>query len=188
MIPCSCAAASASTICFAIGNASSIGIGPRAIRCERSSPSTSSITRARDTARFLEAVDAADVRVIQGCEDLRFPLESREAIGIGRERLRQNLYRDVALQLRVAGPIHFAHAARRRVSRRLRRDPRDHQPRELGEACMWSVAVGGGRSRTLPSAASHVNSDSTSRRSASSSPVAAARKASRSPAGRAAAD
>src|SRR3989442_8948563 len=40
MIPCSCATSSASAICFAIGSASSIGIGPRAIRWARSSPST----------------------------------------------------------------------------------------------------------------------------------------------------
>jgi hypothetical protein len=46
MIPRSCAASSASAICLAIGNASSIWIAPRAIRCERSSPSTSSITSA----------------------------------------------------------------------------------------------------------------------------------------------
>ena len=46
MIPCSCAASSASAICFAIGNASSSGIAPRAMRCDRSSPSTSSITSA----------------------------------------------------------------------------------------------------------------------------------------------
>ena len=46
MMPCSCAASSASAICFAMGNASSSGIAPRAMRCERSSPSTSSITRA----------------------------------------------------------------------------------------------------------------------------------------------
>ena len=47
MMPCSCAASSASAICFAIGSASSSGIAPRAIRCDRSSPSTSSITSAR---------------------------------------------------------------------------------------------------------------------------------------------
>ena len=35
MIPCSCAASSASAICFAIGNASSSGIAPRAMRCEQ---------------------------------------------------------------------------------------------------------------------------------------------------------
>ena len=44
-MPASCAASSASAICRAIGIASSIGIAPRAIRSERSSPSTSSMTR-----------------------------------------------------------------------------------------------------------------------------------------------
>src|SRR6476619_1280465 len=47
MIPRSCAASRASAICFAIGNASSIGMAPRVRRCARSSPSTSSITSAR---------------------------------------------------------------------------------------------------------------------------------------------
>ena len=35
MIPCSCAASSASAICFAIGSASSSGIAPRAMRCDK---------------------------------------------------------------------------------------------------------------------------------------------------------
>ena len=50
--------------------------------------------------------------MIQGCEDLGFPLESREAIGIIGERIRQDFDRDVAPQLRIAGPIHFTHGAR----------------------------------------------------------------------------
>ena len=37
----------ASAICLAIGSASSSGIAPRAIRCDRSSPSTNSMTSAR---------------------------------------------------------------------------------------------------------------------------------------------
>ena len=52
MMPCSCAASSASAICLAIGNASSIGIAPRAIRDDRSSPSTSSMTRAVKSGVF----------------------------------------------------------------------------------------------------------------------------------------
>jgi hypothetical protein len=52
MIPCSCASSSASRICRAIGNASSRGIAPRAIRCDRSSPSTSSMTSACWCADF----------------------------------------------------------------------------------------------------------------------------------------
>jgi len=52
MIPCSCAASSASAICFAIGNASSIGIGPLPIRSASVGPSTSSITSAVVSALF----------------------------------------------------------------------------------------------------------------------------------------
>jgi hypothetical protein len=46
MIPCSCAASSASAICLAIGSASSTGIAPCAIRSASVGPSTSSITSA----------------------------------------------------------------------------------------------------------------------------------------------
>ena len=52
-----------------------------------------------------------DVRVVERREDLRFALEAREAIGIGGERVGQDLERDVAIQLRVARAIHLAHAA-----------------------------------------------------------------------------
>ncbi len=110
-MPCSCAASSASAICLAIGSASSSGIGPRAIRCERSSPSTSSITSARDAAALFEPVDAGDVRMIERRERLRFALEARQPIGVLRERLRQDLDRDVAIELRVARAIDLPHAA-----------------------------------------------------------------------------
>ncbi len=46
MIPCSCAASRASAICSAMGSVSDSDIGPRAMIVDRSSPSTSSITRA----------------------------------------------------------------------------------------------------------------------------------------------
>ena len=46
MMPCSCAASSASAICLAIGNASSTGIGPCAMRSASVGPSTSSMTSA----------------------------------------------------------------------------------------------------------------------------------------------
>ena len=45
MTPISCAASSASAIWRASGSASSMGIGPFAMRAARSSPSTSSMTR-----------------------------------------------------------------------------------------------------------------------------------------------
>ena len=43
--------------------------------------------------------------------DLRFALEAREPIGVGRERVGQDLDRDVAIQLRVARAIDLAHPA-----------------------------------------------------------------------------
>jgi hypothetical protein len=50
--------------------------------------------------------------VIQRGEHLRFALETRHALGVCGEALRQDFERDVATQLRVARPIHLAHAAR----------------------------------------------------------------------------
>ena len=49
--------------------------------------------------------------MIQRGEDLRFALEPREPVRVGRERLGQDLDGDVAIELRVARPIHFAHPA-----------------------------------------------------------------------------
>ena len=59
-----------------------------------------------------ETVDVRDVRMIQRGQHLRFALESREPVGISRERLGQDLDRDVAIQPRVARAIDLAHAAR----------------------------------------------------------------------------
>ena len=49
--------------------------------------------------------------MIQAAGRARFLLEPALAIGIARERRRQNLDRDLALQLRVAGAIDLPHAA-----------------------------------------------------------------------------
>ena len=51
------------------------------------------------------------LRMVQRREGLRFAREPREAIGIARERVGQDLERDVAIQLRVARAIHLPHAA-----------------------------------------------------------------------------
>ena len=59
---------------------------------------------------FFEAVDGGDVRMIQRGQRLRFARESRQAIRIVRERLGQDLDRDVAIQLRIARAIDLAHA------------------------------------------------------------------------------
>ena len=64
---------------------------------------------------FVETVDGADVRMVQRREDLRFALEPGQSLGIAGERGRENLDGDVAAQLRVAGAIHLAHAARAKL-------------------------------------------------------------------------
>ena len=62
-------------------------------------------------AAFFKAVDRGDVRMIQGGEHFRFALKTREPIGIDRKRRRQDLDRDLALEFRVARPIHLPHSA-----------------------------------------------------------------------------
>ena len=59
---------------------------------------------------FFRAVDLRDAKVVEAGENLRLPLESREAIGVSREGVRKDLQGDIAAQLRVGGPIHLAHA------------------------------------------------------------------------------
>ena len=53
-----------------------------------------------------------DVGMIQRGERLRFALEPRDPLGIGREQLGQDLDRDVAIELRVARAVDLAHPAR----------------------------------------------------------------------------
>jgi len=53
-----------------------------------------------------------DVRMVERGERLGFALEPHEAIGIVGKRLRKNLQRDITRELRVPGPVHFAHTAR----------------------------------------------------------------------------
>ena len=84
-MPCSCAASSASAICRAIGSASSSGIGPRAIRSASVGPFDQLEDEGVHAVGFFEAVDRADVGMVQRREHLRFALEAREAIGIARE-------------------------------------------------------------------------------------------------------
>ncbi len=60
----------------------------------------------------LEAVDGADVGMIQRGQDARFALEPREPVAVGGERRRQELDRDLAPERRVAGPVHLTHPAR----------------------------------------------------------------------------
>src|SRR5262245_39626620 len=60
---------------------------------------------------FFEIVNGSDVRVIQRCKNFSLTLKPADTIHVTRELLRQDLYRDFALQLRVTCAIHLTHAA-----------------------------------------------------------------------------
>ena len=118
-IPFSCAASSASAICRAIVSASAKRQARRSLCAWRSCASRVGERLALDELEdqepdavgLLEAVDRADVRMIQRGEHARLALEAREPVGVARERARQDLDRDVAPELRVARAVHLAHAA-----------------------------------------------------------------------------
>jgi hypothetical protein len=61
--------------------------------------------------RLFDPVDGCNVRVVERGEHLRFAFEAREAVGIAREFLGQDLQRDIAIELRIARPIHDPHTA-----------------------------------------------------------------------------
>ena len=70
-------------------------------------------------AGILEAVDLRDVRMIERREELRFPAEPRQAIGIVGDGGQQDLDRHVAIQLRIARAIDLAHPTRADARRDL---------------------------------------------------------------------
>jgi hypothetical protein len=61
---------------------------------------------------FLEAVDRADVGMVERREHSRFAFEARQSIGMPGERRWQNLDGDIAPELRIVRTVDFAHAAR----------------------------------------------------------------------------
>ena len=85
--------------------------GPRAIRSASVSPFDQFHDERTAAVGFLEAVDGADVRVIERGEDARLSLEAREAIRVGGECQRQDLDRHVASKPRVARAVDLAHPA-----------------------------------------------------------------------------
>ena len=62
-------------------------------------------------AFVFEAVDRRDVRVVQRRQHLRFPLEAGQPLGVVDEGVGEDLQRDIAVELGVAGLVHLAHAA-----------------------------------------------------------------------------
>jgi hypothetical protein len=70
---------------------------------------------------FLDAVDCADMRMVQRGEHSRFPLETRQTFRIGAEDARQDFDRDIAPEPRVARAIHLPHPARPEQPLQLKR-------------------------------------------------------------------
>ena len=117
MMPCSCAASSASAICLAIGSASSSGIAPRAMRCAgrrprrvpSRAPARRRILRDRGCAAMFGWFSDASI--------CGFALETART-DQGRWRTSgQDLDRDVAFQLRVASRDRPAPSPLRRSAR-----------------------------------------------------------------------
>ncbi len=63
------------------------------------------------TVCFLKAMDACDVRMVEGGEDLGLTLETAHPVGIESELIGKDLDRDLALELRVASAIDLPHTA-----------------------------------------------------------------------------
>ena len=64
----------------------------------------------RRLARFLEAEDAGDVRVVERGQQPCLALKASEALRVGDERDGEDLDRHVASELQVSGVIDLAHA------------------------------------------------------------------------------
>ena len=86
--------------------------------------------------RLLEAVDRADVGMVQRREHPCFALEAREAIRVARERAGQDLDGDITTKLRVPCLVDVAHAARSEQRGQLiaAEGPADHgDRRQVGQ-------------------------------------------------------
>jgi hypothetical protein len=60
---------------------------------------------------LLEAVDTGDVGVLQRCQGSRFALESGDSFGVGTDVFREDLDRDLTIELGVVGSVDLTHAA-----------------------------------------------------------------------------
>ena len=63
-----------------------------------------------DTAGFFQSVNDRDVGMVQRGQGLGFTQEAREPLGVVRERLGQDLDRDITIELGIPRPVDFAHA------------------------------------------------------------------------------
>ncbi len=102
-----------------------------------------------DAVRLLHLVDAGDVGMVQGGQNLGLALEAGEALRILRERLRQHLDRHPPAQLRVLGLEDLAHPALAELAGDLELKERraDHA---LDPSMRLALLRGGLRSAPVP--------------------------------------
>jgi hypothetical protein len=83
------------------------------------------LERERDRAiSFFEAMNRRDVGMIEGCQDLGFTAEARDALGILCEAGRKHFDRGVTIEPRIACAKHLAHpAGAERSGHFIRPDP-----------------------------------------------------------------
>ena len=87
----------------------------------------------RDTGALLDAVDGADVGMIERGQQLRLALEPRETIGGVYPGALQHLERDLTLEARVACAVDLTHSARAERGKRLVRS----EPGSRGQSHRW---------------------------------------------------
>jgi hypothetical protein len=97
-----------------------------------------------DAVRLLDREDRDDLRVVEGRDRPRLPLEAFESLGTRRHLRRQHLEGDVAVELRVGGTVDLAHPARadRGGDPVVREGPSDQDPRSCGSAgrrLLWGM-------------------------------------------------
>jgi hypothetical protein len=63
-----------------------------------------------NAAGLLETVNMRNIGVVKRSERLRFARESRQAIGVAGESVRQDLQRDIPIEFRVTGSVDLSHA------------------------------------------------------------------------------
>jgi hypothetical protein len=111
MMPCSCAASTASAICFAIGQRLLDGNRPlRNSVSERRSLDQLHHER-NGTVVFFQAVHVRDVWMIKRGENLRFALEAGESFRVRCESVGKDLQRIIPLQRNVVRSPDLAHTA-----------------------------------------------------------------------------
>lgn len=99
---------------------------------------------------FLESIDSADVRVVERGEHPRFACEPCSALRVGRQVRRQDLDRDITIELAVAGAIDLAHAAgAKRGDDCVRAEPSAYHRRPMGRSGVGGGVIGQKRALRL---------------------------------------